>query len=62
MSVLDATPQQCEMVGFMLRRSVATGTALHTVLFGGRPESDQPEIRLIDVQMVKVRKALERWA
>ncbi|MCA6114260.1 hypothetical protein J6524_04865 [Bradyrhizobium sp. WSM 1738] len=60
LTVLDATPQQCEMVGFMLRRSVATRTALHTVLFGARPDCDQPEIKLIDVQMVKVRKALEK--
>lgn len=60
LAVLDATPQQCEMIGFMLRRSVATRTALHTVLFGARPDCDQPEIKLIDVQMVKVRKALEK--
>jgi hypothetical protein len=59
LAVLDATPQQCEMIGFMLRRSVATWTGLHTVLFGARPECDQPEMKLIDVQMVKVRKALE---
>ena len=59
LTVLDATPQQAEMVGFMLRRSVATRTALHTVLFGARPESDQPELKLIDVQMVKVRAALK---
>ena len=60
LTVLDATPQQCEMVGFMLRRSVATRTAMHTVLFGARPDCDQPEMKLIDVQMVKVRKALEK--
>ncbi|WP_426526849.1 hypothetical protein [Bradyrhizobium sp. McL0615] len=60
LAVLDATPQQCEMIGFMLRRSVATRTAMHTVLFGARPECDQPEMKLIDVQMVKVRKALEK--
>jgi hypothetical protein len=60
LTVLDATPQQCEMVGFMIRRAVATRTALYTVLFGARPDCDQPEIKLIDVQMVKVRKALEK--
>ena len=60
LTVLDATPQQCEMIGFMLRRAVATRTALHTGLFGARPDCDQPEIKLIDVQMVKVRKALEK--
>jgi hypothetical protein len=49
-----------KMVGFMLRRSVATRTALHTVLFGARPECDQPEMKLIDVQMVKVRAALKK--
>ena len=45
--------------GFMLRRSVETRTALHTVLFGG-PDCDQPEIKLIDVQMVRVRIALKK--
>jgi hypothetical protein len=60
LTVLDATPQQCEMVGFMLRRAVATRTALHTVLFGARPECDQLEMKLIDVQMVKVRAALKK--
>jgi hypothetical protein len=60
LTVLDATPQQCEMVGFMLRRAVATRTALHTVLFGARPDCDQPEIKLIDVQMVRVRIALKK--
>ena len=60
LTVLDATPQQCEMVGFMLRRAVATRTAMHTVLFGCRPDCDQPEIKLIDVQMVKVRSALKK--
>ena len=60
LTVLDATPQQCEMVGFMLQRAVATRTALHTVLFGARPDCDQPEIKLIDVQMVKVRAALKK--
>jgi hypothetical protein len=60
LTVLDATPQQCEMIGFMLRRSVATRTALHTVLFGARPDCDQPEIKLIDVQMVRVRAALKK--
>lgn len=53
-----ATPQQCEMIGFMLRRSVATKTAMHTVLFGARPDCDQPDMKLIDVQMVKVRAIL----
>jgi hypothetical protein len=60
LTVLDSTPPQCEMVGFMLRRAVATRTALHTVLFGARPECDQPEMKLIDVQMVKVRAALKK--
>lgn len=59
MTVLDATPQQCEMVGFMLKRAVATRTALFIALFGARPECDQPDMKLIDVQMVRVRSALK---
>jgi hypothetical protein len=60
LTVLDAKQQQCEMVGFMLRGSVATRTALLTVLFGAPPDSDQPEVKLIDVQMVRVRVALKK--
>lgn len=60
LTVLDATPQQCEIIGFMLRRAVATRDALLTVLFGNRPECDHPEPKLIDVQMVKVKRALEK--
>jgi len=60
LTVLDATPQQCEMVGFMLKRAVATRTGMFIALFGARPECDQPDMKLIDVQMVKVRKALEK--
>ena len=60
LTVVDATPQQCEMIGFMMKRAVATRTALFIALFGARPECDQPDMKLIDVQMVKVRKALEK--
>ena len=55
LTVLDATPQQCEMIGFMFKRVVATRTALYIALFGARPECDQPDMKLIDVQMVKGR-------
>ena len=58
LTVLDATPQQCEIVGFMMKRAVATRDALLTVLFGNRPECDRPEPKLIDVQIVKVKRAL----
>lgn len=60
LTVLEATPQQCEMIGFMLRRAVANRESMFTVLFGARPECDKPEIKLIDVQMVKVRGALQK--
>jgi hypothetical protein len=60
LTVLDATPQQAEIVGFMLKRAVATRDALLIVLFGNRPECDHPEPKLIDVQMVKVKRALRK--
>jgi hypothetical protein len=60
LTVLDATPQQCEIIGFMMKRAVATRDALLTVLFGNRPECDHPEPKLIDVQMVKVKRSLEK--
>jgi hypothetical protein len=60
LSVIDATPQQAQIVGFMMKRAVATRDALLTVLFGNRPECDHPEPKLIDVQMVKVKRALRK--
>jgi hypothetical protein len=60
LTVVDLTPQQAQIVGFMLRRAVATRDALLTVLFGNRPECDHPEPKLIDVQMVKVKRALDK--
>lgn len=54
----DATPQQCEIIGVMLKRMVATRLGLFTILFGGLPDCDQPEIKIIDVQMVRIRKVL----
>jgi hypothetical protein len=60
LTVLDATPQQCEMVGFMLKRAVATREGMFIAIFGARPDCDQPDMKIIDVQMVKVRKALEK--
>ena len=60
LAILDTTPQQAEIVGFLLRRSIASRDAIYAVLFGARPECDQPDIKLIDVQMVKVRSALKK--
>ena len=58
LTVLDATRQQAEIIGFILRRAVATREAIYTVLFGCRPDCDQPDIKLIEVQIVKIKAAL----
>ena len=41
LAILDTTPQQAEIVGFLLRRSIASRDAIYAVLFGARPECDQ---------------------
>lgn len=60
LTVLDATPQQCEIIGFMMKRAVATRSALITILYGNRPQCDYPDPKLIDVQMIKVKRALDK--
>lgn len=59
-SALGITPQSAEIVGFMLKRAVASRDALYIMLFGDRPECDQPEMKIVDVQLCRARKALKR--
>lgn len=58
--LLKTKPAVCEIISFMLKRQVASRTAIYTFLYGARPECDQPEIKIVDVQMVGVRRALAR--
>jgi hypothetical protein len=56
---LKAKPAACEIIGFMLKRQYCTRAAIFAYLYGARPECDQPEIQIIDVQMCHVRETLE---
>lgn len=57
---LKAKPAVCEIVGFMLKRQYCSRVAIFSYLYGARPECDQPDIKIIDVQMVHVRDALAK--
>lgn len=56
---LNAKPAVCEIIGFMLKRQYCSRVAIFAYLYGARPECDQPDIQIVDVQMVHVRDALD---
>ncbi len=56
---LGLTPAQCQILGIIRKRSgIASREMIYGYLYGGRPECDQPAIKIVDVLMVNVRRAL----
>jgi hypothetical protein len=54
--VLGITRDQARMLGLLLNRNMVTHDAMFTVLYGDRPECDQPQPKVMDVQLCKLRK------
>lgn len=54
------TRDQAKILGLIAKRNVTvTRAAIHTVLYGTRPDCDQPEdLKIIDVHVCKLRKPL----
>lgn len=58
--VLRITPDQAKILGMLAKRTeTVTKTSIFTVLYGARPDCDQPgDVRIIDVEVCKLRKSL----
>ncbi len=55
------TPSQTEIFGMLMKREgVCTKEAIYTACYGGRPECDQPEMKIIDVQICKIRRIVKQ--
>jgi hypothetical protein len=50
---------QARMLGMLLSRNVVTHEAMYTVMYGARPECDQPTMKIMDVQLCKLRGRLK---
>src|ERR1035437_10557905 len=54
------TRAQAETLCFMLRRNFVSHEALYITLYGARPDCDQPDPRIMDVQVHHLRTALRK--
>lgn len=53
-------PIHAQILGMLYKRDFVTRDGLYTVLYEGRPESEWPEEKILDVQMCKLRKHLKK--
>lgn len=53
-------PLWAQMLGHFYSRTMATRDGLYIVLYEGRPESDWPEEKIMDVQLCKLRRYLRK--
>ena len=61
-NALGITIEQAKILGLLMRRAgTVTRASIFTVLFGARPDCDQPtDDKVIDVHVCKLRKPLRR--
>lgn len=55
-------PIHAQIMGMFYAREFVTRDGLYTVLYEGRPESEWPEDKILDVQVCKLRAHLRRRA
>jgi hypothetical protein len=56
---LGISRDQARMLGVLIGRNVVTHEAMYTVMYGARPECDQPSLKIMDVQLCKLRGRLK---
>jgi len=54
------TPEESRVLAILVKRAFATHDTIYTILYGARPECDQPEMKIVDVMICKVRKSLRQ--
>jgi hypothetical protein len=50
--------EESRILSILIKRNFASYDTIHTILYGGRPECDQPEPKIVDVQVCKARKSM----
>lgn len=52
-------PKVCDvLLGLLLARDLVTREGAYTVMYGARAESEQPNIKILDVMVVRIRQRL----
>lgn len=59
MSPLKLSPQQTALLGLIYRGNLIRRTAAYTSIFGARLECEQPDDKILDVQLSRLRAALK---
>lgn len=52
------TPTEMQCVGAIVRRGILNQEAIFTAIYGSRPECQQPDVKIIDVYLCRVRRKL----
>lgn len=52
------TPTEMQCVGAIIRRGILNQEAIFTAVYGSRPESQQPDMKIIDVYLCRIRRKL----
>jgi two-component system cell cycle response regulator CtrA len=55
---LALTKTLTQMAGLLIKKEVVSSDMFYDAIYGGRPECDQPLLKIIDVQLCKLRKQL----
>lgn len=59
-AIYNLERMHAQIIGIFFKREYVTREGLYIVLFGMRPESDQPTFKFLDLQMHKLRNRLCR--
>lgn len=57
--VLRLTPHESLLLAFLLQREQASKDQILSALYSLRPDGDEPEMKIIDVYVCKIRKKLK---
>lgn len=57
-ATFDLTPDQGRILGLIVSRNIVSHGSIFTVLYGARPECDQPDAKTLDVQVSYLRGKL----
>lgn len=57
-NMFGLTPLEVKIVGLLIKRNIVSRDAIHSALYGGFPDCDQPDPKTVEVHICKVRRKL----
>lgn len=57
-NALGLTPLEARIVGVLIKREIASRDYIYWAVYGDLPDCDQPDIKTIEVHIVKIRRKL----